>query len=306
MLTRLALLGLFSTLLAACDYFPLFDGQSSLRDVPYAAHDDATLDIYLPNDGSGPFPTVFLVHGTGVSKEYFQGTSTIDDLTGHGYAAVSINYRQPTLWDPELWLADAGCALAWVYAHGDEYHFDLNTIVAFGHSRGALIASLLGTRDDLSTFLEECQYSLPDDHPLAGVVAYGGGFGTPTMLALPDFVNFFSATLNRDAAEIQTMLDPLHEIAPSEWLSSAAVPDAVRQVLSFFPTPWIDGTEPPFLLLHGEVDETVPPTESQAFANILRAAGVEVEVFVVANGFHRVNQAAVSKTLFSFLSRIQR
>ena len=303
----LLLLWLSTVFLAACDYAP-FSVQQSLNNISYGSYDETKLDVYLPKEGSSPFPTVLLVHGTDVDKAYFQDSKTIDDLTSHGYAAVSINYRQPSVWNPDLWMSDTVCALAWVYAHGDDYHFNLNTIVAFGHSRGALIVSLLGSREDLSTFLNGCQYSLPDDlpHPIAGVVAYGGAFGTPTVtLAEPDFIGLFGMILNLDETKTHEMLDTLTGMPPAQWLNSDAVPDPVRQFISYFPSPWIDGTEPPFLLIHGQDDGLVPVAETEAFADILKGAGVKVDLLIVPNGHHPLDETAIHDELMTFLSTIQ-
>ena len=44
-------------------------------DVPYGPHPDEVMDIYLPNEGEGPFPVIVMVHGGGWSdgdKNYWE------------------------------------------------------------------------------------------------------------------------------------------------------------------------------------------------------------------------------------------
>ena len=64
-------------------------------DVPYAdGSPRALMDIYLPNDGEGPFPVILFAHGGG----YFTGDKgdyeTYPPLEGlkRGYAVCAINY----------------------------------------------------------------------------------------------------------------------------------------------------------------------------------------------------------------------
>jgi hypothetical protein len=65
-------------------------------DIPYAAQSpNQILDIYLPPDGGGPFPTVVFVHG----GAFILGRKRDDQLLqviggiGRGYAVVSVEYR---------------------------------------------------------------------------------------------------------------------------------------------------------------------------------------------------------------------
>jgi dipeptidyl aminopeptidase/acylaminoacyl peptidase len=49
---------------------------------------------------------------------------------------------------------------------------------------------------------------------------------------------------------------------------------------------WIDGDEPPFLLIHGEIDSTIPPEYSELFAQALNDVGVEADVKIVVGAAH--------------------
>ena len=65
-------------------------------DLPYATLSAAQqLDIYLPNEGTGPFPVVFYVHGGGFAMGDKRDGMLAPSLVGleRGYAVVSINYR---------------------------------------------------------------------------------------------------------------------------------------------------------------------------------------------------------------------
>jgi dipeptidyl aminopeptidase/acylaminoacyl peptidase len=62
----------------------------------------------------------------------------------------------------------------------------------------------------------------------------------------------------------------------------------------------ISKDDPPFLLIHGDKDTTVPLSESTEFQKKLKAAGVACELITVTNGGHGLNSRAgaeVSPTL---------
>lgn len=293
-------------LCSACQYLP-FDAQLQMKDIPYSDASGTTLDVYLPAEGSGPYPTVLLIHGTGVDKGYFQGTSTIDDLLSHGYAAVSVEYRPPLPEEPLISLSDIACALGWVYAHSEMYAFDTSAVTALGHSRGAILAALLAERNDIHDFLTGCPYTLPDDNWIHGIVAYAGSFGTPAVsFSDPFFIEVFSTYLNLSTDETTAIFARLMQMPPTEWQYDETLSAAVRHYVSAFPIAWIDGTEPPFLVIQGDRDELVSPQEAPAFDEALRQAGVNSELFVIPGGAHRLDQAAIREPLFRFLDRLRR
>lgn len=60
---------------------------------------------------------------------------------------------------------------------------------------------------------------------------------------------------------------------PSQWPQAQAVN-------------FVDGDEPPFLLIHGDADQTVETADSRQFADALRARGVAVELLLLPGGGH--------------------
>ena len=292
-------------LVTGCDHLQL-NAQPSFRDIQYDDHENGTLDVFVPAGGGESYPTVLLVHGTDVDKTYFQGTGTIDDLLKEGYAAVSVEYRPPTATQPLLSLSDISCALGWVYANKGAYHFNTDTIVALGHSRGASLVALLAARNDIDAFVTDCPNKLPKKDWIRGVVAYAGSYGTPAAsFSDPFFVKTFSTVLNLSQSETAQIFDELTRIPPSNWLSSDELPENVRQYVSLFPIAWIDGSEPPFLLAQGEKDEIVSPDEAKAFYEVLRSAGVSADLLIIPNGYHRLDQVALHDHLFDFLAKMQ-
>jgi dipeptidyl aminopeptidase/acylaminoacyl peptidase len=58
------------------------------------------------------------------------------------------------------------------------------------------------------------------------------------------------------------------------------------------PPAWIDGSEPSFLLIHGEEDTYIDPLESAAFADLLERKGVDVELKLIPSAEHDLGESS--------------
>ncbi len=230
-------------------------------DVPYARHGDPrqVLDVYLPNGVNGPHPTLLVVHGGG-----FFGGQKLDlapfarRLAQRGYAVVLVEYRLAPEHAYPAQVQDALCALGWVYANAHAYAFNPDQVVAIGESVGGSLAALLGALDDSQQYVEGCDYALPKGQRLRGVVA----FYPVTNFALAAYGSFFVRYFGVTTEE-----------APALWAEAS-------------PLRWIDGSEPPFLVIHGSWDVRVPLSESRNLVEALQAHGVEADLVVMPQADH--------------------
>ena len=96
-------------------------------DIAYASLSPAQkLDIYLPDEGDGPFPVIVSVHGGAFKfgdKADGQLTPMLEGLK-RGYAVVSINYRMSgeALFPKNI--HDVKAAIRWVRANAKQYSFN--------------------------------------------------------------------------------------------------------------------------------------------------------------------------------------
>jgi acetyl esterase/lipase len=260
------------------------DPTPTYADVPYMPDGDRgqrkqILDIYLPEDLAGPYPTIFMIHCSGCTKWEYKPQAA--RFLEQGYATVSIEFRDSTPAAPLGPLEDSFCALAWVHANAEEYNLDPARIVVFGHSLGGYPAAMIGTVDDASRFMTACPHPIPEDDWTQGVVIYAGALLLP---ANPSFADMIG--LERDqAADIITTLE---NMPPSDWRTSEELSDAARDVAQLFPHYWIDGSEPPTLLFHGLIDNKISPDVSEDFATLLEEAGVDTELMLIPGAGHGV------------------
>lgn len=249
---------------------------------------EAWLDVYLPGGLDAPYPTVVYVTPPANTNEGLLSYYT-PHLTEQGYAAVAIRIR------PQHISPDSFCGLAWVHANATEYGFDTDRIAAFGISGSGIPTALFGTidRDVENPFMENCPHPEPEGPWVSGVVTYEALFLTPVgldqELVRSDATRF--SGLPRE--ELDTLLDLLIQTPPDEWDVIAEADPEHRWFIQSFPLYWLDGSEPPFLLIYGNASERGwMADEQQFFASHLESVGGSVEIVEKQGLRHSVNALA--------------
>ncbi len=231
-------------------------------DVPYVPDGDPRqiLDVYLPGGLDGPAPVLILIHGGG----FLEGSkSSLARTARHfaemGYAALSIEYRLAPAHTYPAQVRDVFCARAWILANADDYDFDAERIVVVGESVGGTLAVMLGVVDDAERYMKDCPYpTTSDTRRVQGVVAY-----YPVInFDLDTYGSFFHQYLGTEAVR-----------DPELWAEAS-------------PLNWIDGSEPPFLIIHGLWDVRVPLSESLDLMHALESAGVKVSLVRIPRADH--------------------
>lgn len=217
------------------------------------------LDLYMPdNPVSSPLPVAIYFHGAGLSKDSHRREAI--RLAQAGYAAITVEYRSPSLNGYRVMMEDAFCSVAWITTNAETYDLDPQRVIALGLSQGGGIVTVLGTVDDPAAFQSECPNPIPPAPVVSGVVDFEGAFIDP-----------------RQNEELGDVAERLAEIPPSEWRSHSDWDAEAQAIIELSPLYWIDGSEPPFLILHGTADAAVPVEDAEALAAALEAAGSEVE-----------------------------
>jgi acetyl esterase len=219
-----------------------------------AAAEELKLDLSVP-EGDGPFPVCILVHGGGFERgdKQKQPKHLFVPLSGAGFAWVSINYRLAPAHKYPGSVEDVETAIRWVKAHGKEYRFDSSRIVLIGESAGGYLVNMVGTKNQ-------------EDTRVAAVVSFYGvadllfRFNTSNGKPSITFSNYFGVTEDNEATR--------------KFLVEASPATYVRPGL------------PPFLLLHGNKDETVPYDQSVNFFAKLKEARVPAEFITIEGGGH--------------------
>lgn len=221
-----------------------------IADVVYREADGRKLllDIYRPKQARTARPVVIMIHGgawRGGDKRGFRRQAI--ELATKGYAAVSVNYRLlPEIKGMEM-LEDVQCAIRWVRKNARRYNFDPARIGLVGGSAGGHLVALAATYPD---------------HPCPEP-SFSDYAATVTCV-----VDFFGPSDLR----LEGLGGPVRQ-----WFARALSEDP-RFFDKFSPVEHVSPRSPPFLILHGEGDRTVPIEQSEILKRALERAGVEVEL----------------------------
>lgn len=232
-------------------------------DIPYATLSPAQkLDIYLPEDGDGPFPVILSIHGgafMGCDKADAQIMPMLEGLQ-RGYAVAALNYRLSGEAQFPALVQDVKAVVRWVRANASRYSLDPERIATWGGSAGAYLSTMLGTSVGIPE-LDDLNLGNPDQPSnVQAVVAWFG----PT--------NFLK--MDEQLAENGLLPPPgfRHSEAnsPESLLLGQKITDIPEKVAAANPETYLRPGAPPFLLQHGTKDATVPVQQSVEFAAKLR------------------------------------
>ena len=231
---------MLSTLLTACsgqfwaNTLTPFWGYDRHTDIAYGDLARRKLDIYAPNQPAAGAPVVVFFYGGGWNSGDKTGYRFMGQaLAARGITAVLPDYRVYPATVFPGFVEDAAAAVAWTRANIARYGGDPTHLFVAGHSAGAHIAAMLATD---GRYLQATGSSIG---ALSGFIGLSGPY---------DFLPIRDPTL-------QTIFAPR-----SEWPRTQ-------------PIHFVDGDEPPMLLLTGAADQSVDPGNTQRLAERVRAYG---------------------------------
>ncbi len=203
----------------------------------YSPQHDLKLDIYRPSPGATSAPVALFFYGGSWRNGSREEYAFVGKaLAAHGILAIVADYRKYPQGRFPDFQTDAAAATRWTIHHAREWGGDPARVFLVGHSSGAQIVALLATDARYLT----AEGLKPRD--LAGVVGLAGPY---------DFLPLTDPKIKEVFGDEST------------WPASQ-------------PINFVDGDEPPFLLLNGTGDRVVDPRNSSSLAQRLRAAGIAV------------------------------
>ncbi len=234
-------------------------------DISYAPLSPAQkLDIYLPDEGVGPFPVIIAIHGgafMGCDKADMQVLPMLEGLK-RGYAVVSINYRMSGEAQFPALVHDAKAAVRWVRANSKRYKFDLQRIAAWGGSAGGYLVTMLGVSAG-NRDLEDLGLGNPEQPcHVQAVVAW---YAPTNFLKMDEYLT--ESGLLPPPGFRHNEVD-----SPESLLLGQIITEIPEKVKAANPETFIRSDGPPFLLQHGTKDAVVPVQHSIEMAAKLEQA----------------------------------
>jgi acetyl esterase/lipase len=274
--------------------------------VDYGGSAGTALDLYVPDfPGTAKLPLLIWSNGcawliVSCGQGGTQGIAQEFNRRGYAVAGVGIAGTLPppagSLQSFPTQLHDVRAAIRWLRQHAVDYNVDPRRFAIMGFSSGGWTAVIAGATSD--------EPQLPGEHTnrVSSAVQAAVGFSSPT-----DFLEMnqwyvdnpgVPGFINHDA--------PTAPLAPP-WFFPAASPESLlvgctdasgrllgiqacpTETQAADPITYVDETEVPMLLLHGERDPLVPNGQSRLLYEALAAAGNEATFISVAGAGHNVN-----------------
>ncbi len=227
------------------------------------------LDMLCPNPmPTHSVPAIVYMHGGG----WFEGDRSLGLypwlnplLAMHDFITVSISYRLSGQAPFPAQIYDAKAAVRWLRANAEQYHINPERIGAWGDSAGGHLAALLGVTGDMPELEGNC--GSPGFSSRVQAVA--------TRVGPSDFLGTGGLMIN-DAESPVTQLfgGTIHEH------------EAMMRLAS--PITHVSADAPPFSIVHGTLDETVPFDQGERLYQALKTAGTYVTFLPIQNAYHNL------------------
>ena len=238
----------------------------------YDVEHGLSLDVYPARNSTGPAPMVVFFYGGSWQGGRREYYRFVGEaLSARGVVVVIPDYRKAPQFVFPVFMHDAAAATAWALQHAAELGGDANSVHVMGHSAGGHIAALLGTD---GRYLARRNVRT---RQLASVIGLAGPY---------DFLPITDRSLKQVFG------------AEKDWPQSQ-------------PVNFVDGDEPPFLLIHGGSDRRVWPMNSEHLAARLKDQGETVSLRIIAktghiglvNGFYSPRFSPVLEETLAWIGR---
>jgi acetyl esterase/lipase len=198
-----------------------------------------------------PMPAIVWIHG-GAWQGDSEKPNKMMYFATQGYFVASIEYRlaKEAKWPAQI--QDCKLGIRWVRANAAKYNVDPDHIGVVGESAGGHLASCVGTLDD---------------------PAMEGDGGFPGVSSKVQAVCDWYGPVDFRNGGPEVLFGVPFSQNPAVYLSAS-------------PYVHIKPTNPPFLVIHGDADYTVPYKESVNFVAAMIDAGAPVQFMTIHNGMH--------------------
>jgi acetyl esterase/lipase len=265
----------------------LLDKIDVQTDVEYATAGETRLllDIYRPKSAADrPRPCIVWIHGGGWQNgNKSSGLPRLASFVASGeYVGVSVGYR---LTDKGSWPAqihDCKAAIRYVRTNAEKLGIDPDRIGAWGSSAGGHLVSHLGTSGDVKEVEGELGTTGVSSR-VACVVDFCG----PSDFAL----------FGQGAPRMNQPGSPVYKLLGGPAKEKAEIAKQAS------PVTFVSKDDPPFLIVHGTDDRTVPFRQAERLHAAQKEAGVDSTFVKVEGGGHGIGGGEVNARVKAFFEK---
>jgi acetyl esterase/lipase len=269
---------------------------TEIRNLTYVSSktsDNQQLDLFRPTSWKSPLPVVIYIHGGGWQTSD-RSTNFVKPLLENGYAVASIGYRTSgeARWPAQI--HDCKAAVRWLRANAKKYDLDASRFGVWGTSSGGHLGALLGLTQKNAAL----EGNLGNSGFSSDVQAVCDWFGTSDLQTFDA-----QQSANRFARK-----HGFNNGKSIEALLGGPVKLHAKGAKQASPVAYASAPSPPFLLLHGDRDWTIPLAQSEELYTALRKNNAPVQLIVLEGFVHGAAAApkdAISKSIHFFNTNLE-
>lgn len=196
-------------------------------------------------------------------------------LAKAGFVVAAVEYRViPSVFPAPI--VDAKSAIRYLREHYKEYGINPKSIGILGDSAGGYVSQMVALSGKLyneGDYLSQSSevQSAVSLYGISNLLNIGEGF-SPEVLAV-----------HRSPAVIEALM--LNGVAFRDFAGASVMSDPTK-ALNASPMGHLEGSKPPLLLMHGDIDDLVSPIQSSQIYEALKNRGQKVEYVIVKDAQH--------------------
>lgn len=224
---------------------------------------DLKMDIIYPEDMTRKYPCiVWICGGAWAVMDRSAHLAYLAKLARSGFVVASVEYRTTNEGTFPIQLMDVKAGIRYLKAHSERYHIDAERFGVMGESAGGYLTAMAALVDDK---------------------AYDVGAFTEYSSKVQAACPWYPPT---DVTSFPYPSPELAAAAPESLLLGRNVASHQEEAMKICPVTYVKKDAPPFLIIHGDQDHTVPFGQGELLHDRLEEAGVDVKLLVLEGADH--------------------
>lgn len=229
---------------------------------------DLKMDIIFPREAAKPVPGIVWICGGGwLEMSTCAHLAYLTELARCGFVVASVQYRTSNEAKFPAQLMDVKAAIRYLRAHAARYHLDPERMGVMGESAGGHLTAMAALTGKEKAF-DQGDY-----------LEYSSEVQAACPWYVPTDVTKMPLDIPRDM-----------QAAPESLLIGMNAALHLEEALKACPVSYVTEDAPPFLILHGMNDHTVPFQQGEILHDALEAKGNDVTLLAIEEADHADRQ----------------
>lgn len=224
---------------------------------------DLKMDIIYPEDKNEKYPCiVWICGGAWLTMDKSAHLAYLSELARSGFVVASVEYRTSNEAKYPLPLMDVKAAVRYLRAHSERYRIDTERFGVMGESAGGYLTSM-------TALVNDKKYDVGEYLEYSSKVQAACPWYPPT-----DVQRFPYSSAEEAAASAESLLLGKNVALNRE------------EALAICPVTYVTKDAPPFMIIHGTEDGTVPFAQGELLHDKLEEAGCDVKLVAIKGADH--------------------